>query len=393
MKLSSIVELRNLLTALAEDTNYKRVLDEYIYQLNHILELYPIQGGGSRKNLQRVCNEATAALQQIPGPIIDIVDNINQLAAPLEKNLYRKSTEIFLSHENKYNNDQLLARRPKIDDAVFKNLKIRIKNYSSWKYAGLIIRPGLFDFINQVVDCDPMYIVDHSMDLLTTATQKFPKLYQTRLRPLTVDDYADPPYLRLVPEAQIGFCLAFYFFNFKPIDVIKQYFREIFIKLKPGGYFVFTYNNCDYSHAVALIENNYGSYTTSSDILTLLTEIGFEVLYQQNDKFELAWVECKKPGEFVSLRGGQVLAKITQMPTPLLPESNNIIDTTTPVVYNKRYVILLREAAIVMNIDTEDKIYHAYSIEKLEELVKQKQAMLNLTDEALENLIRKKDKK
>jgi hypothetical protein len=40
------------------------------------------------------------------------------------------------------------------------------------------------------------------------------------------------------------------------------------------------------------------------------TETGFELINAHDGKGDVSWIEFRKPGDIVSLRGGQTLAKV-----------------------------------------------------------------------------------
>ena len=108
--------------------------------------------------------------------------------------------------------------------------------------------------------------------------------------------------------------LAYNHLNFRPFEIIKKYFNEIYYKLRPGGMFVLTFNDCERANAVSLVEQNYGCYTPGYLVEQLARTFGYEIVYKYTDGGPSTWIELKKPGEMTSLRGGQALAKIVPKP-------------------------------------------------------------------------------
>jgi predicted methyltransferase len=104
--------------------------------------------------------------------------------------------------------------------------------------------------------------------------------------------------------------LVYYFFNFKPIEIIRAYMTEIYVKLKPGGTFAMTFNDCDRSGGVDLAERSFACYTPAHAVLSAATTAGFEL--HQSFKIDAAntWLEFRRPGQLTSLRGGQTLATV-----------------------------------------------------------------------------------
>jgi hypothetical protein len=117
-----------------------------------------------------------------------------------------------------------------------------------------------------------------------------------------------------IPDGQFGLCLAFYLFDFRPLEIIKKYLTEIYHKLKPGGVLIMTFNDCDREKAVQLVENNFACYTPGYLILDLAKSLGYEVLYSWNDGGSSTWLELSKPGELTTLKGGQSFAKVVAYP-------------------------------------------------------------------------------
>lgn len=385
MKVSEAVELKTLLSELVDDSSYMTAINEYIHRLNHALDLYP-EHGGSRKSIKRVCDDTVAAARQIHGPVIDIIDNINAYIEQNARRLYRESFNTYVLEKDHLEESQILERRMTLDSEIKSDLEYRVKGYSNWKYPGLVIRPSQENFLSHVVDCDPMYIADQSDNLLLPSMLQFPDMYKERLRLInTTENVSNQPFLTAVPESQIGLCLAFYFFNFKPFEIIERYFKEIFIKLRPGGFFVFTFNNCDRQCGVDLAENKIAAYTPRTRIMALLEELGFEVLHEIHDWAELHWVECKKPGELESARGGQVLAKFN----PYARNVASTVDNATQRVYTNEEISMLREIAISLNVADRKLIANGnYAPDILERHIRKKlqNRQLRLTTEDIENL-------
>jgi SAM-dependent methyltransferase len=207
-----------------------------------------------------------------------------------------------------------------LDRALFKSLiyKDHIKDYfnsrvgllSSWKYPGIFIRPEHGEYVNKMTASDPLYIVDQTAELLEPATKLWNDTYQNRVRYKIINEDRDTIFKNF-PEGQIGLVVAMNFMNYKPIEIIKQYLLELFDLLRPGGSFIFTYNNCNYPLAVKNFEKALYSYTPESLILPMCKLVGYEVIESYNDiETSVSWLELKKPGKLKTQRGGQCLGKV-----------------------------------------------------------------------------------
>jgi SAM-dependent methyltransferase len=174
----------------------------------------------------------------------------------------------------------------------------------------MIIRPGLETFIDSMVACDPLYLVDTRHGLLQPTLDRFEEPYRRRLRPYVIKEDPDLPLLSKIPDGQFGFVLAYNIFNFRPFEILERYLTEIYSKLRPGGTLAMTYNNCDLAHGVVLTELNYMCYTPASLVEQLARRIGYEITFRYDTHSPNTWLEITKPGNSQSIKGGQALATV-----------------------------------------------------------------------------------
>jgi hypothetical protein len=125
-----------------------------------------------------------------------------------------------------------------------------------------------------------------------------------------INDWADGPILDKLPNNQFGTIFAYHYFNHKPMPIICKFLTEFYEKLRPGGSVLMTYNNCDLSHGVIRAEHTWMLYTPRRMIEHHAIETGFELTDAHDGKGDVSWLEFRKPGDIVSLRGGQTLAKV-----------------------------------------------------------------------------------
>lgn len=214
------------------------------------------------------------------------------------------------NYNNEVNHHILVNRQLSTTPETKKIYRARVAMASSWEYPGMIIHPGLEPFILDMVSLDPLYLVDERHDLLKPCMRQFPEIYQQRLRPYIIDEFADRPILEKLPDQQFGVVLAYNYFNYRPFELIKKYMMEIYSKLRPGGVFICTYNDCDRSAAVQLVEKQFACYTPGFLIVSLAESLGFETVFTHHENGASTWTEFKKPGQRTTQRGGQTLAKI-----------------------------------------------------------------------------------
>ena len=256
--------------------------------------------------MQNIC----ASVKDFRGNVGYLITQLEQIIIQLEPEYYQNSWRLYEEEMRWETNQYILDRRLVIDPESEINMRARLRSYGDWRLPGMIIRPGLETHIEEMVPLDPLYVVDQHQDLITPAISKFTEQYQRRLRLYVVNDYQQNDPLKALPNGQFGLIFAYNFFNYKPIEVIETYLREFYQKLRPGGVAMFTFNNCDRPNGMGLAERNFMCYTPGRRIRSMAQNYGFEIVYNQTGPYNLDWMELRKPGEIVSLRGGQSLAQI-----------------------------------------------------------------------------------
>jgi hypothetical protein len=201
----------------------------------------------------------------------ELINNIAKFSAQVESLKKELRSEI-KQHEQEYlvdslrvyqeemihdTADAILNRRMRIDDDDDLMLRSRLRNLTDWRLPGMIIRPGVETYIEEMVPLDPLYVVDHDSELMRPAISKFTPEYQRRLRPYVINDYEYTDALWQLPVNQYGLIFAYNYFNYKPMKVVRQYLDSMFARLRPGGVAIFTFNDCDWAHGVALAEKSF----------------------------------------------------------------------------------------------------------------------------------------
>lgn len=254
----------------------------------------------------RVLSEMAAFDQDIDLVLTHVLEQIKSQ----EPSYLTRSYQLYEDGMRGDSVEHVLNRRFSITNHNRAYIQSRVQSHSTWQYPGMIIRPGLEDWIDYMVACDPLYLVDTKQELFAPAREKFNAVYQNRLRYYAIKENVDQPMMSVLPDGQFGFVLAYNFFHYKPLEIMKGYLEEIYQKLRPGGILCMTFNNCDRRGAVELAERMYTCYTPGRYVLGTCDTVGFTI--EQNYVLDAAnnWVELRRPGEMPGLRGGQTLAKI-----------------------------------------------------------------------------------
>jgi len=258
-------------------------------------------------------------IDELSTQVFKLIDEINKEIAQQrarvhsdiesnEKDYFLQSYKIY--EESIYDTSNWILSRHEchFHDTTYE-LNSRIKLYTDWKFPGVYIRPAADSLVDSMITCDPLYILDHSVDLLEPVKNRWNSMFQSRVRYKTINDDSEH-ILKDLPAEQIGLIVATGFFDYKPLEIIQKYLEEFKKVLRPGGVVVLTYNNCDMAGSVRNVENFYNTYVPGRLLQRIVEGLGFEVLYANEDPSGINWIEFKTPGEIASVRGGQALAQI-----------------------------------------------------------------------------------
>lgn len=365
MKLSALVGYRQHLEELTGEIEIDylhREVDPILYSVANA----PVPTQSHTDLLQRSRDGIQRAME-------DFMHNLDHIKTDIDNTIRQEQPAYLLRSYGLYQDmcrgdstDHILNRRIQITNQTRDFVEARIRRRDTWKHPAMIIRPGREDWIDTMVAFDPLYVVDHDTDLLAPARGRFNQLYQSRVRWIVAREQEDHAILHAIPDDQIGFCLVWNFFHYKPFEVIRQYLQEIFTKLRPGGVVAFSFNDCDRSGGVDNAERMWMCFTPGSMIQALAESLGFDTVYRHEIDRSVTWLELQKPGERVSLRGGQSLAKVIDKPQIIKVDTQPIKTYTT----EEREILIQR--AIDLNIDTPDRLRNDYSIKQLRKTIKKR---------------------
>jgi hypothetical protein len=309
MKLSDLVAYKMQLDKLST-RSAQREVELGLGKITHLVNTQSIQLGNFKQQLDTQYNEINQHIDQFEIQLNELKRSV-QIQIELEgKYWFQESYRLYDQEMCNDSAEHVLNRRPVLDEETEHFLRARIQNYVDWQHPGIIIQPGLEKFVEDMVGFDPLYLIAQQHDLLVPAYERFPEEYQRRLRLYVVREDLDHEILEKIPNDQIGFCLVYNFFEFKPFEIIRKYLTEIYQKLKPGGTLIMTFNDCDRDKAVKLAEQHYACYTPGAMIQPFAATVGYNQIFSWNNNGPTTWLELRKPGALTSLRGGQTLAKI-----------------------------------------------------------------------------------
>lgn len=185
----------------------------------------------------------------------------------------------------------------------------RIQLHTSWKYPALEIGCRDGEWTRHMIAADPLYITDHYRDFLESASSQFTEEYQRRIRPYLTTDTD----LSMLPQNQMGFVFCWNFLNYRSLDTVKEYLKSVKEVLRPGGIFMFSYNNGDMHECAGYAEGFWMSFIPKSYLVPMCESLGFEVTHTREVRGEgttISWIELKKSGKLDTVKAHQVLGEI-----------------------------------------------------------------------------------
>lgn len=260
-----------------------------------------------RAYVDQLTNHYQQVLQLAQAPRSELAHRINMINQQIDS----------LVHELFYNNYELeerygtvqsvrVNRKINISPDVEQDIKQRILLYTSWRYPGLEIGCRDGEWTQFMVASDPLYVMDRHKEFLDSTLSLFSPEYQRRLRPYQLVDHD----LSALPDNQFGFVFSWGYFNYVSIDTIKKYLQQIYVKLRPGGIFMFSYNDGDTPAGAALAETFAQTYMPKSMLMTLVQSMGFEPVADFDCDGNVSWLEIRKPGVLHTSKAHQALGEI-----------------------------------------------------------------------------------
>jgi len=243
------------------------------------------------------------------------VNNLKNKIAELNQKINNITHQLFADNYDIENN-------PGNVDFVRNNRRIRIQGqYSndaehviirrlllrtSWQYPALEIGCRDGEWTQNLVAADPLYIVDPFREFLDFTQNRFPDAYKRRLRRYQIVNHD----LSMLPQGQFGFIFSWGYFNYVSFDTMKQYLKQAMTLLRPGGSFMFTYNDGDTASGAGMAETFAQTYMPKSLLVPLCESLGFTIVDESDYAGNINWIEIRKPGELKTIKAHQVLGEI-----------------------------------------------------------------------------------
>lgn len=308
--MASLLDLIHLKESLIKLKDYSSIRETLVLKQHGINEQMTtaIHSQSVVNSLNKV-QEQLVNINQIDQQIQINFDNmIHQLTVEIDAQAHER-----FKYSDNFNNEKLLGDENNFIAPTQQDLSIigtRIGQYTSWRYPGLQLNCRIGLVSPSLVSCDPLYITDSLRQNPLRIINTFSTQYRKRIRPyhVTYDT------LNQLPQGTFGLVVAWELFNYFTLGYIENYLKRVWELLRPGGVFIFTYNNCDLPESVRLAELDVFTWVPLRNLAPVCRQLGFEILYSQDvmasSQNYISWIELRRPGELKTVKNHQVLGRI-----------------------------------------------------------------------------------
>ena len=317
--LLDLVRLRFDLLSAAERLSIRNSFDQQIMTVSGLIgRNSQVERYSQFDNLLNYYNELTAYDQEVSVRISLLLEKIDseieQVVTELENSdAYREK----FTYAGQLVNYTAPASMP-LDSTAKTTLENTIRRAADWHYPGLLISARSLDWIELLTTSDPLYLTSYNTENLNLLLKQFyPDQYRQKL---AIYQIIDQDYSAL-PQAQFGIVICWEYFNYICRSEVEKCMGQVYDLLRPGGTFIFSYNDCDQVTSAQFTELSHMSYSSASMIKKLAERFGFEIVTlttsdlprNSNEDFffnQISWVELHKPGLLSTSKLQQVVGSI-----------------------------------------------------------------------------------
>ena len=309
MRVSDLLRYRNDIIAVLAQIDLVPVISGVCQHLYQLTATHPLGiKHGTIDSIRSEYETISANTNSLKDQLAAILPDIDNAVDTLAKELHTHNEVDFF---NFYHRTEFCINEDTLDI-----IKGHIYQNAHHHYTGLQFgcTPQSKVLTGELVANDPLYLCDFSSDKVEDIAGQFNEVYYGRLRKYTITDHN----LNALPQNQFGFIFSWMLFNYANATCIHEYLKKMLGLLRPGGRFIFSYNNCDLLESCVLAETCGMSYVSKRQLISLCLQEGFEIVHEydlpNNDDHVkwISWIEIKKPGELSTVKRRQVLGEIKQ---------------------------------------------------------------------------------
>jgi hypothetical protein len=250
-------------------------------------------------NLKQISDEYNSILSKINKKIEDLLRKEELVVLRRDYDVYSKREHTF----------DLIQERALRDQEFIKEISADVGYYSDWRWAGVELNPSNGMLTSSMLACDPLYLYTRNIADTDSIRNKFNRFFADK-RLMFYND------LDNLPQGQLGLATSINCYEFWPIDPIKDEMRKVYNILCPGGYFIFTYNDCELEASLDLCAGNQGyrTYNTKTLMKSMVEMLGFDVVTEKCYRAANSWMVVKKPGDLTTQKLSAPLVRIVEKP-------------------------------------------------------------------------------
>lgn len=261
----------------------------------------------SYENIDENLDNLINLSQQYNNTIDQIDTTTSNLLRDSELQVLRRDYDRYNKSENTL---ELKLLQRNSDQDWIKTIKNQIGQYSSWQYPGIELNPVDGTLTRSMLSCDPLYVYSGTIIDKDKIKNNFNDFFAEK-RLLFYSN------LDKLPQGQLGTAVSIHQYEFLPIDPIKDEMKQIYNILRPGGYFIFTFSDCEIEAQLDLLAGpgGYYSYNTKPLMISLVEMLGFEIVKTDVWREVQSYMVVKKPGDLQTQKKSaplvQIIDKIT----------------------------------------------------------------------------------
>jgi hypothetical protein len=246
-------------------------------------------------DIQRINDEYNSSLDKVD-------KKISELLREQELVVLRRDYDTYATQERTL---ELMQERALKDKEFINEISADVGYYSDWRWAGVELNPSTGSLTESMLACDPLYLYTGNIADTDGIRSKFNSFFADK-RLMIYDD------LDKLPQGQLGLATSINCYEFWPIDPIKDEMRKVYNILCPGGYFVFTYNDCEREASLDFLAGAeaYRSYNTRTLMKSMVEMLGFDIVKEQCYREANSWMIVKKPGDLTTQKLSAPLVSI-----------------------------------------------------------------------------------
>jgi len=237
--------------------------------------------------------------EKIQSLLLDYYDASNQVKKQINSVVYSKERNILQNDHIRYATqtvDQELIdkRNENISQDFIELVKNAIQRYSDWRFAGCVLHPTDEQFVQDMVACEPLYVVSTNDLCVGRVKENLNDFYVTqRLR--VYDSLKHLP-----PDLGLTVCINQ--FEYIPLDEQSDILTQVYNHTLPGGRMILTYNDCDQRQSLEHTLEGLRFYSTKELLLGKAYSIGWNVISTETINGLWQYALLEKEGQMDTIK-------------------------------------------------------------------------------------------